>query len=118
MMAQTPSELDKFFVNSDLTQAKLQSLVTDALKDADYGEFYQQIYEDEAIYKDQGKYKIVSVGNGSSGFSVRVGQEERVGFASSADFNEASLVNCINKAKQVLRPQTASPTMRWTCKAK
>ena len=102
-MTDKPSPLDPFFKNSGLTPEQAKNIVKEGLNGADYGEFYQEITEREAIVKDKGEYVAVSVGDSKSGFGFRVGQEERVGYSFSDVFNEAALKDAIHKSRSVLK---------------
>lgn len=93
---------DRFFENSDLSPEKLSQLVRDGLKGTEFGEFYQEINTSESISKDKGQMRI-SVGNGSSGFSFRAGEEDRYGFSFGEDFNMAVLKGAIDASRQVLK---------------
>lgn len=101
MTVQKPSA-DAFFKNTDLTLLSTTAIVQAGLKGADYGEFYHEISESEALVKDKGQYTTVSVGNSEAGFGFRVGQQERVGYSYADVFNEASLKNAVAEARQVL----------------
>lgn len=96
------AELKPFFEDSDLTPAETKEIVKAALKDADYGEFYQEITEREALVKDKGQYTTVSVGNSEAGFGFRVGQGEHVGYAYSDVFNKAALTDAVHEAQEIL----------------
>jgi TldD protein len=102
-MTDKPSPLDPFFRNSGLTPEQAKNIVKEGLNGADYGEFYQEITEREAIVKDKGEYTSVSVGDSKSGFGFRVGQDERVGYSFSDVFNEAALKDAIHKSRSVLK---------------
>lgn len=101
-MTQKKPFIDQFFTNTDLTLETATGIVTEGLKGADYGEFYQEVTEEEALVKDKGSYTTVSIGNSESGFGFRVGQDERVGYSFSAVFNEAALKKAVKEARQVL----------------
>ena len=96
----------KFFDGSDLTPETAQNLVKEGLKDADYGEFYQEIKETETLRKDKGEYKTISIGNSDSGFGFRVGKDNRVGYNFSAIFNEKALKDAIKHSRKILKPQS------------
>jgi TldD protein len=109
-MTQESYPADRFFKKSDLTLETATAIVTEGLKGADYGEFYQEIVEKESLTKDKGEYVSISLGDSKSGFGFRVGQEERVGYSFSDIFNEAALRGAVKQARQVLNgPATAAP---------
>ncbi len=107
-MNKKASDLGQFFENSDLTPEKLADIVTEGLADADFGEFYQEVVEQESLVKDKGVYTKVSSGNSTSGFGFRVGQGERIGYAHSDVFNEQSLLDTVKQARQVLQTNQLS----------
>ncbi len=101
---------DPFFKNSDLTPERARAIILEGLKDAEYGEFYQEITETETITKDKGEYTNIAVGNSRGGFGFRVGQEDRVGYSFSDVFNETALQAAIAQARQVLKPGVTPAT--------
>ena len=98
--------LTRFFENSDLTPDRARKITVDGLKGADYGEYYQEIYESESITKDKGNFSI-NLGNKGGGFGFRVGMEDRVGYAFSEKININELQEAVSKARQIL-PHTTS----------
>jgi len=108
-MTQENPNIDRFFKNSDLSLDEAQKLVKEGLKDTDYGEFFQEITQNESISKDKGEYSI-SVGNGTSGFGFRAGQGEATGYSFSNIFNKKSLENSIAEARKVLKSGASSNT--------
>jgi TldD protein len=103
------SPFKKFFTGSDLTPNQAQDIVKEGLKDADYGELYQEIVQTESLVKDKGEYSTVSLGNSKSGFGVRVGKGTRVGYSYSDVFNEAALKQAIDDAQRVLGNDAKMP---------
>ncbi|TVQ82116.1 MAG: metalloprotease TldD [Micavibrio sp.] len=102
--------LKKIYDGSGLTPETAKQLVTDGLKDADYGEFYYEVTERESLTKDKGEYTNISLGSSDAGFGFRVGREGRVGYAYSDTFNESALKDAITQAQTVLEDEhTAAP---------
>lgn len=89
----------QFYANTDLTPEQTAKLVKEGLRDADYGEFYQELRTVEAISIDKGLFTVSS--NFSSGFGFRYGQEQRVGYTHSAVFNKNALTDAISRSRQV-----------------
>lgn len=110
-MGKKSPSTDPFFKGSDLNLEKTKEIVKEGLTGADYGEFYQEITESEALVFDKGEFTTISVGNSKSGFGFRVGKEEKVGYSFSDIFNEAALKDAISETRQVLdgKPVTAKP---------
>jgi len=102
------STLKKFLAGSGLDLEQTKAIVVDGLKDADYGEFYHEIKESEALVKDKGEYTTVALGGSQSGFGFRVGQGEHVGYAYSDVFNEESLKDAVAQAQNVLENSKGS----------
>lgn len=102
-MAQNRPTLKRFFNNSDLTPAQARKKVQSGLSGSDYGEFFQEIRSSEHIVKDGGLYKTVSLGNFSSGFGVRFGQEDKVGYGYTNELTKAALEEAIRSARHVVK---------------
>ncbi len=100
------SDIAVFFENSDLNLEETQKIVKEGLKGSHFGELYQQTSKSESISKNKGKFTGISVGNSSSGFGFRFGQETRIGYSYSPKFNKASLNVAIKEARQVINPET------------
>lgn len=98
-MSQDPVE--KFFEDSDLTLDEATALVQDGLKGADFGEFFHEMTEQEALLKDKGRYTRISIGNRTAGFGVRFGQDKHVGYSYANTFNKAALQEAIKDARQI-----------------
>ncbi len=111
-MTDTSSQTSPFFQNTDLTLERAREIVTEGLKGADYGELYQEITVREALAKDNGEYVAISLGNQSSGFGFRVGQENRVGYSFSDIFNEQALTDAVKQSRQILRTATDSAPLQ------
>lgn len=90
----------QFFQHNDVMLEQTRSLVKDSLKDADFGELYQEMSSKEVLVKDKGEFVVVSLGNNSSGFGVRFGQGNTVGYSYSDLFNKQTLKQSIEKAKK------------------
>lgn len=102
-MAQNRPTLKRFFENSDLTAVQARKKIEAGLKGSDYGEFFQEITNSETILKDGGLYKSVSLGNFSSGFGVRFGQEDKVGYGYTNELTKASLDEAIRSARHIAK---------------
>ena len=96
------SPTDKFYEDSDLTAQETVKIVTDGLRGADFGEFYQEKAVSESIVKQNGQYASIVIGNSSEGFGFRVGAGEQVGYAYSEEFNTAALKKAIAAAREIL----------------
>ncbi|MBK66680.1 MAG: metalloprotease TldD [Rickettsiales bacterium] len=101
-MTKPNQNTDRFFENSDLNPEKLKKLIQEGLQGTDFGEFYQEMKASESIVKDKGQMRL-SVGNLSSGFSFRAGQEDRTGFSFGEDFNSQVLKGAIQASRNVLK---------------
>jgi len=101
-MSADNSSVEKFYEGSDLCPTETVKIVTDGLKGADFGEFYQEKAVSERIVKQNGEYVGIAVGNSSEGFGFRVGEGEKVGYSYSDEFNKAALQKAIEEARQVL----------------
>lgn len=100
-MSKPANDVSRFFEKSDLTPEKVSQMIKDGLVGTDFGELYQEIVASESIVMDKGQLKL-SVGNLSSGFSFRAGQEDRVGFSYGEEFNESVLKGAIAASRKVL----------------
>lgn len=90
----------EFFENSDITLEQARKIIKKALSDADFGEFYQELNQSEVIIKDKGEFVSFSLGNQSSGFGFRFGQDNAVGYSYSDLFNKQALTTAIENARQ------------------
>ncbi|MCZ2203878.1 metalloprotease TldD [Bartonella sp. A05] len=90
------SLIDQF----DIASSKVQSLVQEALHNADDGELYLEYKESEALLFDNGQLK-----NGSFqqdiGFGLRVVSEEATGYAHSGELSAAALKRASEAAKAI-----------------
>ncbi|HCQ71629.1 MAG: metalloprotease TldD [Alphaproteobacteria bacterium] len=91
-----------FFATSDLDLKDVRAMVQDGLVGADYGEFYHQIKTRESFAKDMGAFTDISVGSRAGGFGFRVGQEDRVGYSYSDQFNKSTLKLAIAESRSIL----------------
>jgi len=79
-----------FFGRSDLDRARTQTLVDDALKDADDGELYLEYAQSEAFVFDDNRLKTASF-NVDQGFGLRAVLGESTGYAHASELSEAAL---------------------------
>ena len=92
-----------FFTDTDLTLEDTQKIVKEALKDADYGEFYQETIESESISKSKGEFRSISFGNNSGGFGFRIGQHQNVSYSYANRFDRKTLENAADETRKVLK---------------
>ena len=93
----------KFYEGSDLSPEETKEIVVGGLRDADFGEFYQEKTVSEQLVKENGEYVAISSGSSSEGFGFRAGQGERIGYSFSDVFNKAALKAAIKEARQILK---------------
>ena len=79
-----------FFSRTDLEQSKTQSILDDALKDADDGELYLEYAQSEAFVFDDNRLKTASY-DVEQGFGLRAVCGESTGYAHASDLSEAAL---------------------------
>ena len=94
--------INKFFNQTDMTPEEAVKIVTNGLDGSDYGEFYLEASEAEAIVKTAGEFKSISFGNSESGFGFRYGQGENTAYVYSDIFNKAALDEAIATAKSTM----------------
>ncbi|WP_322989821.1 DNA gyrase modulator, partial [Hoeflea sp.] len=84
----------------DVSEAKLERIVADALKGADDGELYLEYEESESLLFDNGKLKS---GNYSTdrGFGLRSVLGESSGYAHSGELSEAALLRAADAVSAV-----------------
>ncbi|MAM35347.1 MAG: metalloprotease TldD [Micavibrio sp.] len=101
--------INKFFNQTDMTPEEAVKIVTNGLDGSDYGEFYLEASEAEAIVKTAGEFKSISFGNSESGFGFRYGQGENTAYVYSDIFNKAALDEAIATAKSTMDTKKKGP---------
>lgn len=86
----------------DIDAAKLQSIVSDSLSNADDGELYLEYSESESLMFDDGRLKAGSY-NTDQGFGLRSVAGEATGYAHSGDFSEGALKRAVDAVSAVTR---------------
>jgi len=79
-----------FFGQSALDESRTQSILDDALKDADDGELYLEYAQSEAFVFDDNRLKTASY-NVEQGFGLRSVVGESTGYAHASDLSEEAL---------------------------
>ncbi|MEL6212930.1 MAG: metallopeptidase TldD-related protein [Pseudomonadota bacterium] len=83
-------EKSLFFSRTDLDQSRTQSILDDALKDADDGELYLEYAQSEAFVFDDNRLKTASY-DVEQGFGLRAVCGESTGYAHASDLSEAAM---------------------------
>lgn len=79
-----------FFSRTDLDRQRTQSILDDALKDADDGELFLEYGQSEAFVFDDNRLKTANF-DVSQGFGLRAVCGESTGYAHASDLSEAAL---------------------------
>ena len=96
-----------FFSNSDLTDSKINKIVSDSLLNADDGELYLEFCESESFVYDDQRLKSASF-DISKGFGLRAISNESTGYAHSSDIDESSLKKASNTVNFVTKGNKGS----------
>lgn len=112
-MGEETLSADGFFQHSDLTLQAATHIVTNGLRGAGYGEFYQETTASEFLAKDKGRYTGISCGDSTSGFGFRVGQDDRIGYVYSNIFNRESLSGAVSRAREVLKGHSGTQNLSF-----
>lgn len=86
----------------DMDASKVQSILSDSLKNADDGELYLEYSEAESLMFDDGRLKAGSY-HTDQGFGLRSVAGEATGYAHSGDFSEAALKRAVDAVGAVTR---------------
>lgn len=97
-MTDTNTSLNFFFSQSELDEARTESLVSDALDGMDDGELYLESTQSESFSFDDGRLKGASF-DSSQGFGLRAVTGESTGYAHSNELSEGA----IKRAAQTVR---------------
>ncbi len=89
-----------FFKQSGLDKARTQSIVDDALKDADDGELFLEYSQSEAFVFDDNRLKTASY-SVDQGFGLRAVCGESTGYAHASDLSEAALKRAASAVQAV-----------------
>ncbi len=84
----------------DCDEARVQAVISDALKDADDGELYVEHAQAEALTFDDGRLKQGTF-NTDQGFGLRAVAGEAVGYAHAGDLSEAALKRAADAVRGV-----------------
>ncbi len=79
-----------FFSRTDLDRARVQSILDDALKDADDGELYLEYGQSESFVFDDNRLKNANF-DVNQGFGLRAVCGESTGYAHASELSEAAL---------------------------
>jgi TldD protein len=96
--AVTPGEL--FFTRSGLDQARIQTLVGDALRGADDGELFLEYRQSESFGFDDGRLKSASFDT-TQGFGLRAVLGEHTGYAHASELSEAAIRRAVTSVRAV-----------------
>lgn len=96
-----------FFDQSELDNARIQSLVDDALQGLDDGELYLEYNQSEALSFDDGKLKHASF-NTAQGFGFRGVLGEAASYAHGCELSEAALKRASETVRAVNFGQNSS----------
>ena len=89
-----------FFEDNDFDLNKVQSIVSNALETADYGELYLESTKSESFSFDDGRMKNVAYDT-TQGFGLRAIADEAKGFAHSGELSEEALNRASETVKSV-----------------
>ena len=96
-----------FFSNSDLNDSKIDSIISNALSNADDGELFLEFCESESFVYDDQRLKSASF-DVSKGFGLRAISNESTGYAHSSDIDESSLKKASNTVNFITKNNTGS----------
>ncbi|GAB5461663.1 MAG: metalloprotease TldD [Hoeflea alexandrii] len=91
----------------DISEAKVERIVADALKDADDGELYLEYEETESLVFDNGKLKSGAYAT-DRGFGLRSVLGETSGYAHAGELSEAALMRAADAVSAVTRGASGS----------
>jgi TldD protein len=89
-----------FFNQADLNEARVKSIVSDALNGLDDGELFLELNQSEAISFDDGNIKTASF-NTTHGFGLRGVAGEATAFAHSSELSEAAIKRAAQTVKSI-----------------
>ena len=84
----------------DVSEARLKSIVADAVHGADDGELFLEYSEGESLMFDNGRLKTANF-NTSQGFGLRAVAGEATGYAHSSELSEAALLRASDAVSAV-----------------
>jgi TldD protein len=91
----------------DISEAKVERIVADALKDADDGELYLEYEETESLVFDNGKLKSGAYAT-DRGFGLRSVLGETSGYAHAGELSEAALMRAADAVSAVTHGASGS----------
>jgi TldD protein len=86
----------------DISEAQVERIVADALKDADDGELYLEYEETESLLFDNGKLKSGAYAT-DRGFGLRSVLGETSGYAHAGELSESALKRAADAVSAVTR---------------
>ena len=104
----TLSTDDLFFTQTGMERARVEDLVSDALKGADDGELYMEYAQSESFVFDDGRLKNASFDT-SQGFGLRTVADEATGFAHASELSE----DAIKRASDAVQAVKSGHTGTW-----
>jgi len=99
-MTDTDTSLNFFFSQSELDEARTESLVSDALSGMDDGELYLESTQSESFSFDDGRLKGASF-DSSQGFGLRAVTGESTGYAHSNELSEGAIKRAAKTVRAV-----------------
>ncbi len=93
---------DLFFSRTGLDQKRVETLVEDALKDADDGELFLEYRQSESVVLDDGRVKSAAFDT-TQGFGLRAVADEATGYAHASELTEAALTRAADAVRTVSR---------------
>ncbi len=91
---------DLFFTRAGLDRPRLETIVEDALTNADDGELFLEYRQSEALGFDDGRLKSASFDT-SQGFGLRAVAGEAAGYAHASELSEAAIRRAAETVKAV-----------------
>ena len=89
-----------FFGRTELDKTRLETIITDALHNADDGELYMEYNQSEAFVFDDGQLKNASF-DSMQGFGLRAVVGETIGYSHASEFSEDAIERAANTVKAV-----------------
>ena len=100
-----------FFSQTGLDQTRSQSILDDALSDADDGELYLEYAQSEAFVFDDNRLKTASY-NVEQGFGLRAVCGESTGYAHASELSEDALKRAASAVQAVKTGRRRRPRRR------
>ena len=89
-----------FYGRTELDKKRLETIVTNALHNADDGELFMEYNQSEAFVFDDGQLKNASF-DSMQGFGLRAVVGEAIGYSHASEFSEDAIERAANTIKAV-----------------